>query len=87
VTWVGFESPQVTITQGAEDLASHESSPGTRRKFCRVCGTKLFFESTRWAGETHVTLAAFDEPVDRMPSVNAFFDEHVAWLPKGFEIR
>ena len=36
-----------------------------RRRFCRVCGTKLFFESARWAGETHVALAAFDEPVDR----------------------
>jgi hypothetical protein len=86
VTWVGFASPQVTVTQGAEDLATHESSPGTQRKFCRHCGTKLFFESTRWPQETHVTLAAFDEPADRMPSVNAFFDEHVSWLPKGFEI-
>ena len=43
-------------------LAAHESSPGTFRKFCSDCGTKLFFESARWPGETHVPLAAFDDP-------------------------
>ena len=81
VTWVGFPSGQVRITHGADDLVAHASSPGTARKFCRHCGTKLFFESERWAGETHVVLAAFDEPVDRIPAGHAFYDEHVTWLP------
>jgi hypothetical protein len=81
VTWAGFGTPQVRVVEGADDLAVHESSPGTRRSFCRRCGTKLFFESTRWAGETHVTLAAFDDPVDRAPAGHAFYEEHVAWLP------
>ena len=82
VTWAGFRTPQVRIVEGAEHLAAHESSPGTRRSFCRHCGTKLFFESGRWAGETHVALATFDDPVDRPPSGHAFYEEHVAWLPQ-----
>jgi len=82
VTWAGFPSAQVRIVEGGEHVAAHESSPGTRRSFCRVCGTKLFFESTRWPGETHVTLAAFDEPVDREPQGHAFYAEHAAWLPR-----
>jgi hypothetical protein len=81
VTWVGFPSAQVEVTSGREDLAAHESSPGTFRRFCRRCGTKLFFESARWPGETHVVLAAFDEPVDRAPDGHAFAAEHVDWLP------
>jgi hypothetical protein len=81
VTWIGFPSDQVTLEAGAADLAVHVSSPGTRRSFCRRCGTKLFFESERWPGETHVALACFDDPVDRAPSGHAFFDEHVAWIP------
>jgi hypothetical protein len=81
VTWVGFPSPQVDIEEGASLLKAHESSPGTKRSFCTVCGTKVFFSSERWPGETHVTLAAFDDPVDREPSGHAFADEHVAWLP------
>jgi hypothetical protein len=84
VTWVGFRAEQVSVSQGADLLRAHESSPGTSRKFCGLCGTKLFFESTKWPGETHVTLAAFDDPVDRPPTGHAFADEHVAWLP--FEV-
>ncbi len=81
VTWVGFNSDQVTIERGADQLATHESSPGTARKFCARCGTKLFFESARWPGETHIVRAAFDEPPDREPDGHAFYAEHVAWLP------
>jgi hypothetical protein len=81
VTWIGFKTPQVTVTEGADALSAHESSPGTRRSFCRHCGTKLFFESSRWAGETHITLAAFDDPVDRTPDSHVFFEEHVGWIP------
>ncbi|HVO87546.1 MAG TPA: GFA family protein [Casimicrobiaceae bacterium] len=81
VTWAGFATEQVEVTLGRDELAVHESSPGTRRSFCRRCGTKLLFESTRWPGETHIALAAFDEPVDRAPGGHAFYEEHVAWLP------
>lgn len=81
VTWVGFPETQVSVTAGEDALATHESSPGTQRRFCARCGTKLFFASARWPGEVHVVLAAFDEPVDRAPSVHAFYDEHAAWLP------
>jgi hypothetical protein len=81
VTWIGFASPQVTVEAGAGDVVAYESSPATKRSFCRVCGTKLFFESDKWPGETHVALPAFDDPVDRVPNGHAFFDEHVAWIP------
>jgi molybdopterin-guanine dinucleotide biosynthesis protein A len=81
VTWIGFKSEQVTIVSGVEELVGYESSPGTRRPFCRVCGTKLFFESSRWPGETHIALAAFTTAVDRAPEGHVFYEEHVAWLP------
>ncbi len=81
VTWIGFASPQLTVETGAADIVAYESSPGTRRSFCRRCGSKLFFESDKWPGETHVPLAAFDDAVDRLPDRHVFFDEHVAWIP------
>jgi molybdopterin-guanine dinucleotide biosynthesis protein A len=81
VTWIGFKSEQVAILSGADELTAYASSPGTRRTFCRACGTKLFFESPRWPGEIHIALAAFATPVDRAPDRHAFHEEHVAWLP------
>ena len=82
VTWIGFPAGQVQVTEGAADVAVYASSPGTRRSFCRRCGTRLFFESERWPGEIHIALAAFDDAVDRSPSGDVFFEEHVAWLPQ-----
>ena len=81
VTWAGFPAAQVEVVDGAGALRVHASSPGTARSFCGACGTKLFFSSSRWPGETHVVLAAFDAPVDRAPGGHAFWGEHVSWLP------
>ena len=61
VTWIGFKSEQVTIVAGADELVALRVIARHARTFCRVCGTKLFFESSRWPGETHIALAAFDD--------------------------
>ena len=83
VTWIGFKSGQVRITRGAELIREYVSSPGTRRKFCGNCGTRLAFESDRegWSGEMHLPLALFVTPVDRAPHVNAFAAERPEWAP------
>jgi len=83
VTWIGFKRDQVQITRGAELIRDYESSPGTRRKFCTRCGTRLAFESDHhgWAGEMHLPLALFVTPVDRAPHVNSFPEERPEWAP------
>ena len=80
VTWIGFTSDKVDVVEGSEHIATYESSPGTVRTFCRLCGTRLTFSSTKWPGETHIPLACFDDPVDRMPNGNAFVEEHARWI-------
>ena len=82
-TWIGFKRPQVRFTRGEELVRDYESSPGTHRKFCGKCGTRLAFESDRgnWADEMHLPLALFVTPVDRMPSVNSFPEERPDWAP------
>jgi hypothetical protein len=81
VTWIGFKSEQVQVEAGAENLVDYESSPRTYRSFCKVCGTKVFFRSERWAGETHIPLAAITSAVDREPQGHYCYVEHVAWIP------
>ena len=84
VTWIGFKKHQVEITKGAELIENYESSPNTRRKFCKVCGTRLSFESSReasWADEFHMPLALFVTPVDRKPHAISFAEERPEWAP------
>jgi hypothetical protein len=83
VTWIGFKRAQVRIVKGAKLMRDYESSPGTRRKFCTNCGTRLAFESAHgnWADEMHLPLALFVTSVDRVPTVNSFPEERPAWAP------
>lgn len=81
VTWVGVDSTHFTLKKGDHHLNWYFSSPGARRGFCSSCGSTMLFESERWAGETHVSLACLDGPIDRKPRANAFFDTHVGWMP------
>lgn len=79
VTWVGMDESRVSIDDPQGRLRWHRSSPGAERGFCSRCGSTLFFRSGRWAGELHVALANFQDPVDRAPQSHAFWDTHVDW--------
>lgn len=81
VTWVGFDSDKVKLTGGEDTLTWFDSSKGAQRGFCGTCGSSLFFRSERWAGELHISLACMDDPIDRQPQANVFFDKHVDWMP------
>jgi hypothetical protein len=83
VTWIGFQRAQVEVARGAELVRDYLSSPGTHRKFCGRCGTRLTFESEhgRWAEEVHLPLALFVTPVDRAPGGNSFPEERPDWAP------
>lgn len=81
VTWVGFETGQVEITDSRAQLSWFDSSAGAQRGFCNKCGSSLFFRSKRWAGELHIALGSMDDEIDRPPQANVFFDRHVDWMP------
>jgi hypothetical protein len=74
---------QVRFARGEELLRDYQSSRGTHRSFCSVCGTRMTFESGhgQWADEVHLPLALFVTPVDREPSGNSFPAERPPWVP------
>jgi hypothetical protein len=46
----------------------------------------MFFESTRWPGETHVARALITDPLDKEPSAHVFYEAHVSWLQVNDEL-
>ncbi|HVA66295.1 MAG TPA: GFA family protein [Elusimicrobiota bacterium] len=87
VTYLGFKSAQVRVRAGRNALAEYAysyklkgKSITSRRRFCRKCGTQLFFESSRWPGEIHVPLAAIPRGADRAPQLHFYFDHRPAWM-------
>lgn len=79
VTWVGMDEARVRIDDADAQLRWYDSSPGAQRGFCARCGSMLMFRSQRWAGELHLTLANFEDPVDRAPQAHAYWSAHVDW--------
>jgi hypothetical protein len=47
--------------KGNRHVAWYESSPGIRRGFCKICGSKLFWERIG-SGQLDVTLGTIDPP-------------------------
>ena len=79
VGWVGVKTDQFKIDAGEPHLRWYQSSDTSERGFCSDCGTRLFFRSTLWAGETHMALANMDPPHDLMSTGVSFSDEFPHW--------
>lgn len=80
VTWVGVAKNCCEIRDPDNQLQWFQSSPEAQRGFCHQCGSTLFFKSSRWPDEIHITLSNFQTPLDKTPQVHAFWDTHVNWV-------
>jgi hypothetical protein len=80
VTWVGIAEGRLVLDSGAEVLARYRSSPPATRSFCSRCGSPLFFQSSRWPGEIHVTLASLDSAAGLEPRAHAYWSDHAPWI-------
>ena len=80
VTWIIIMKEQLGLLSGADHLVHYESSPGSSRSFCRICGSSLFFEGPDYPGQAHVVLANMSEPIDRGPDMHVFFSDRADWI-------
>ncbi len=85
VTWAGADGSKFEFIGTPEALRTHASSAAAQRSFCGRCGTPLFFESTRWPGEVHVTLATLDPRVAAtlQPQAHVYWADRVPWVVVG----
>lgn len=79
VCWVGVKNDQFRLTDGDSSLAWYASSGASERGFCTECGTRLFFRSEKWPGETHMALACIDEPHNLEADRVSFAEEFPEW--------
>lgn len=86
VTWIGYVEEDVEILDADENLTWFSSSEQGERGFCNQCGSMMFFRSTRWPGELHITRASVAGEIDRAPQAHAHYDTHVPWLQLGDDL-
>jgi hypothetical protein len=83
VSWVGIAAERFRLVAGEDNLRWYQSSGQSRRGFCAVCGTTLFFASALCPGEMHVTRASLPAVIDRDAELHCFYDQHAAWAECG----
>lgn len=81
VTWFGVkDEAQFELVAGQDKLTTFVSSPEATRQFCGQCGSHLFFRSSRWPGEVHVTLASVTQGAESLvPKAHVFYSDRVPW--------
>ena len=87
VTFAGFDEAGFRVVRGEHQLRWYHSSAAARRGFCGECGSSFLFQSERWPGEMHVTLANIIDPIDREPQGHVHYASHVGWLPREMTCR
>jgi len=79
VTWVGVAEERFRLLH-SDTLQWYHSSADSRRGFCRVCGSSLFFQSERWPGEIHLVRANIEGEIDVAPGGHAYWPSHATWF-------
>ena len=81
VTWMGFDEAQVQINDAQHALRWFRTPQyASQRGFCSHCGSPMFFQSEREAGELHIARALFNTPIDRTPEAHIHHDSRVDWM-------
>lgn len=80
VTWAGFNEAEAVIDDSTGTLRWFSATENAFRGFCAECGSTLFFKSSRWPGELHVTVVNIHQPLDRAPQAHVFWTSHQPWL-------
>ena len=75
--FVGLPPETVTWTGVVDD---YETSPGSHRGFCPVCGTRLYFRSERWPEEVHIHAATLDDGTAYVPDRHVMVAQSPPWL-------
>ena len=86
VTWLTLMTDQFRFTAGEETVTWYQSSRQSKRGFCRICGSTMFFRSTQAPGETHVAMANLTDKADREPLFHCFSEQNISWFPINDEL-
>jgi hypothetical protein len=86
VTWATVKRSDFQLDDGKGLLTTFRSSPEAVRRFCRRCGTMMFFEGERWADEVHVARALICQGEIAQPTAHVFWDDRVDWTVRDDDL-
>ena len=77
-TYAGVPKNHFTFLKGEDQLRTYQAKSGTRRYFCRTCGSNVTGESDRW-DEIYVAVGTLDTPPQWKQVIHYFVRSKVSW--------
>jgi len=78
-TSIGVPRGQFAIVEGREALASFATPSGTRRAFCRHCGSKITVDNEAWDA-LYVPAGTIDSPLPHRPQLHMYVRSKAPWF-------
>lgn len=79
-SYIGVARPRFRFLQGEGEIASFATGTGTRRSFCRNCGSTLTSTLTSEPDNIYVATGTLDTPLHLKPAYHIFIRSRVPWL-------
>ena len=78
-TYVEVAAGGFVFLHGEDDLTTHAAASGTRRSFCRVCGSIVTCWSAAEPEGIGVPVSTLDTPIDALPEFHTYVRSKASW--------
>jgi len=82
-TYLGVAGARFSFLKGEAEIASHTTPTGTRRNFCRQCGSSVTASVASEPENVYVAAGTLDTPLHQKPEYHIFIRSRVPWLDLG----
>jgi hypothetical protein len=79
-SYIGVRRSRLEFLQGGSELGSFTTETGTRRQFCRHCGSSLTCTVSSEPDEIYVATGTLDTPLSLKPEYHIFIRSRVPWF-------
>lgn len=79
-TYLGVDRARFGFLSGEGEVGGFTTGTGTRRSFCRHCGSSLTSTTAGEPDAIYVAAATLDTPLQRTPEYHIFIRSRVPWL-------
>lgn len=76
----GFvDAADFCITVGEDKLTAYESSPGSHKYFCSICGSPVYSQSEKAPEKIRIRLGLIDDDITERPTAHIFVGSKANW--------
>jgi hypothetical protein len=79
-TYIGVARDRFSFLQGGDEISGFTTETGTRRSFCRQCGSSLTSTVKSEPHNVYVAAATLDTPLHLKPEYHIFIRSKASWL-------